>query len=238
MLRKYFQKRFELSWIDIAVAAFVLLVWLVLSGQVEKFIIGNDSLQMEVVLNKLEKNKVEEIISPSSAIPMKVSDMNLRGTAEQIREQRYSETNTLGFVLGGHGGQQYRGKVIKGYVNILTSSGTLEYILVMNKDFSLAGFFTVNDLRKFKPQGTKTGYDFFAEWVNSSDLENISRQKGFVGIGDCLTKKSALIETYERMVEKDFDALPVIDNNNNFIGVTTLKSVQTTIIDAFFSAME
>lgn len=166
-------------------------------------------------------------------------EMARKTGVDEIPRLIKKKTEALEFQLG-HGG--YWGPAIQKYFETLSGTGFLRYVLIYHdRERKLFGAYNAQLLLVSLQNQGEMGYRLFAEYLNKGDQaseEALKALSGFVSVADAVTRRSNKRMALETMERLNSDFLPVVDEQQRFLGVVDRSRVTASLIIAVTSAME
>lgn len=231
LLRLKTGNKFEIKNSDIILALIPVVLWLLLTGKIQKFQFGG--LGIETAFVKASQSAIEpQVISlVSSKLPVEPVPRRTKGAVAEIPTLVEEKTEALIFRLG-HGG--YVGSAIEEYFDELLKFPFLKYVIIEDEDQKLVGIINAHMLASvLLAQDSRYRYYTsrdFAHWINASLVQRLASLPGFVSaenaINEDVNKQSAL----ERMESLNVETLPVIDEEGRFVGIVDRSRLTTSLI--------
>jgi hypothetical protein len=220
--------RFEVRPADIVVAIVPILVFLLVTGKLQKFEISESGIKLETAFVKAQASAIASQVTPLAGLPAEPIRLDPKGGVAEIPHLIEHKSEGLLFRLG-HGG--YWGPAIEEYFNLLTRQPFLKYLIIENPD---ATFFGMADARELtglfqteKPQYTARD---FAQWLNDNNREALTRLPGFIGLAHAVTKDTDKGQALRQMEALNVDNLPVVDNGKGFAGIVNRSRLTASLL--------
>src|SRR6266446_3661894 len=157
--------KYEVKATDIVVAILPVVIFLLVTGKIQKFEMGE--LKIETAFVKASSSAIAAQVTPLTGLPSEPIQIDPKLGIDEIPRLIEKKTQGLLFRLG-YGG--YYGPAIRDYVVLLTKQPFLKYVIIENPDKS---FFALADARALADvlSGTNPSYtaDAIASWLNSAD---------------------------------------------------------------------
>jgi CBS domain-containing protein len=233
-LRARFGERYELKTVDLAVLFLPLVIGLLVLGRLK----GLDMFGVKADFAELFADAAEtqvkgpEVASNATSVDevVELMQMAAKGGVQEIPRLIQNRTEALTFRLGQGG---YYGPAIQQYFDALYASSYLKYIVVLDEDGSLFGIYDALDLAvAFRTEGERA-YGNFANWLNRPDdyaRESLARLPGFVGADKAVSRELSKVDTMRRMDELRVDSLPVVDDDDAFVGTVERSRLTASLI--------
>lgn len=223
-LRSRFPK-LEIKTSDLTVAVVIIALWLLLTGKITKFQLGD--LNFETIFAQAAGAKVAEQVAKVEPLPVHALRTVSKGRVEHLPEALQQKSEAISFQLGYDG---YAGSAIREYLT-LTQEPYLRYLI-----FNDAGqkFVALADARAtqvlFVQEASAFSEANLAQWISANDLAALSRLPGFVkaedAVLDTMDKKAVL----EKMEKSGCDQLPVVNQAGGFVGVVERARLTASLI--------
>jgi hypothetical protein len=217
----------EIKATDIIVAILPIIIFLLVSGKIQKFEFGE--LKIEAAFVEASKSDITEQVNKiESLLPSESVRTETKGGVGQIPRLIKKETEAIRFQMG-YG--RYWGPAIEQYFVRLTRYPFLKYIIIEEKD---GRFFCMADAREMTSLlvSDDPPYTFkdFADWINRSEYEPLKQLPGYIASKDSVSKKTDKSETLQRMEALNTDNLPVLNDKNQFAGIVNRARVTASLI--------
>ena len=224
--------KFEVKPTDIVLAIIPIALYLLITGQIKSLKFGG--MELETVFVKAAEQSIASQVTPiknlKSAMPIREIDSGRKARIEEIPILVKKEVEGLQFRLG-HG--RYAGFAIMRYLAELTNKDPLfRYIIINNQDGTFWGMSNGPALYKLLSGITPPfSADDVATWLNTSDKQSLQRLPGFLSAKDAVNEKTTeKSQALEKMEKLNVDSLPVVDNENKFIGVVDRSRLTASLI--------
>ncbi len=219
-------RRFEIKATDIVVAVLPVLIFLLVTGKIQKFEVGE--LKIETAFVNASASAIASQVSAVSELPAEPVETAAKGGLREIPRLIAEKSEGLRFRLG-HGG--YWGPAIEEYLVKLTRYPFLRYVIIDNSDGT---FFGIADAREITALLTSRGAPHdsgdFARWLNASDIRALRQISGLLRVEDALTEVADKREALQQMERLDADILPVVDAERRFVGVVDRSRLTASLI--------
>jgi len=188
--------RFEVKNADIVVAILPIVVFLLVTGKLQKFEISESGIKIETAFVEAQASAIASQVTPLTGLPSEPIRLDPKRSVEEIPKLIANKTEGLLFRLG-HGG--YWGPAIGEYFAMLTRQPFLKYLIIEDEDGS---FFAMADAREltglFQTEHPPYTAKDFARWLNESDKKALSRLPSFIGVRDAVTKETGKDEVLRK----------------------------------------
>lgn len=220
--------KFEVRPSDVVVAVVPVIVFLLVTGRLQKFEIGEGGVKIETAFVKASESAITSQITPLTGLPAEPLRLDPKRGVEEIPRLIEMKTEGLLFRLGQGG---YWGPAIEEYFTLLAEQPFLRYLIIEDAD---GAFFAVASAREltaiFKNPRAPFGAKDFAEWLNTSDKKSLQRLPGFIAADGALTQAADKKQALQLMEDLNADTLPVIDDNKRFAGVVNRSRVTASLL--------
>lgn len=218
--------KFEIKSTDIVVAVLPIVIFLLVTGKIQKFEVGE--LKIETAFIKASTSSISSQVTPLTGLPFEPVRSDSKSAVEQIPRLIEKKTECLSFRLG-HGG--YFGPAIREYLTLLARHPFLKYVLLENQDGS---FFAIADARALTDllTGIEPSFtaDEFARWLNRSDTTSLKKLPRFISAESAVTERTDKTQALQLMESLNADTLPVIDKNGRFVGIVNRSRLTASLI--------
>ena len=220
--------RFEVKPADIVVAVVPVMVFLLVTGRLQKFEIGEGGVKIETAFVKASTSAIASQITPLAGLPAEPIAIDEKRAVEEIPRLVEHKTEGLLFRLG-HGG--YYGQAIQEYLIQLTREPFLNYLIFENPDGTFFGMADARGLTAlFETQRPPFTAKDFAEWLNRGNREALSRLPGFIGSQDALNKQTDKRRALQKMEALNMDTLPVVQEKSRFAGIVNRSRLTASLL--------
>ncbi len=220
--------RFEVKPADIIVAVLPVIVFLLVTGKLQKFEIGEGGVKIEMAFVNATTSEISGQVTDLKGIPTDPMKIGQKGGVREIPLFIERKTEGLLFRIG-HGG--YYGDVIQQYLVRLTKEPFLNYLIIENPDGS---FFGMADARKLAALFQKESPTFSANdlgnWLNYERREKLTRLPGFIPARNALGKKTDKGQALQKMEALNMDLLPVVDEKKRFAGIVDRSRLTASLL--------
>jgi hypothetical protein len=221
LLRAKTGNKLDIKSSDIVLALVPIGLWLFLSGKVQEFAFGD--FKIVAAIKEASKSPVGAQVT---ALPVVSLQIDAKSGVDQISNLIAKKSEALSFRLG-HGG--YYGPAISEYMNRLTQYPFLRYVIISDAD---GNFFCLADARQLAAW-LRESYNFdddFARWLNSGDKSQLSQLPGFIAADQAMMKASNRRRALQLMDSLDVQTLPVIDEQQQFVGVIDRSKLTASML--------
>lgn len=220
--------RFEVRPADIVVAVLPIVVFLLVTGKLQKFEIGESGVKIETAFVKASASAIVSQVTPLIGLPAEPIRLDMKRGVEEIPQLIAGKTEGLLFRLG-HG--VYWGPAIEEYFRLLSRQPFFKYLIIENSNRT---FFAMADARDLTglflvDRPPYTARDF-AEWLNTANKEALARLPGFITSQHAVTKEADKGQTLRKMEALNVDTLPVVDNKGYFAGIVNRSRLTASLL--------
>lgn len=221
--------RFEVKPSDIVVSVLPVLVFLLVTGRLQKFEIGESGLKIETAFVAASSSAIAPQVTPLTGLPTQQIEVDPKGGVGDIPRLLELKTEALSFRLGRGG--YYVGPAIEQYLVQLSKGPYLKFVIIENADGSFFGSADARDLAALfqAPRSDYSAGDV-AQWLNTDDTKALARLPGFVGAQTALTSRADKAEALTRMETANVDTLPVVDERNRYIGIVNRSRLTASLL--------
>ena len=233
---------FEVQTIDLILLVIPLLVVALVTGKLKDldvFGFKADLSEVFATAGKTEiKDQVSESTPPSRQDPVDVDILERaqKGGLQELPQLIGRQLEVLEFELG-HG--EYGESAIEGYFEAL--SGSLRVVVVNYQGGKLFAVYNAPDLIGSLRFTHGSGYRQLAQLLNDGSEEaraELAKLPGFVGADNALKKSTSKREALARMESLDTDILPVLNEDERFIGTVGRSKLTASLILAVTKQLE
>jgi hypothetical protein len=221
--------RFEVKPADIVVAVVPVVVFLLVTGKLQKFEIGEGGVKIETAFVKASASTIESQVTPLSGLTVEALRLNPKMAVSELPRLVESETEGLTFRIG-HGG--YWGPAIAEYFVTLSRQPFLKYVIIENPDGTFFGLANARPLAEFfelRFQAPITA-DQFAKWLNSSDTKALTQLPDFIGAGDAVSQETDKYQALLKMETLNVDRLPAVNEKKHFVGMVDRSRLTASLL--------
>jgi CBS domain-containing protein len=161
---------------------------------------------------------------------VQVVDLASKGGIGKLQQLIKRKVEALEFKLG-YGG--YYGQAIKTYFEALSGSSHLRTVVVDDQAGKLFGVYNASDLISSLRVTGDEGYRQLERPLNSGNESarvELSKFPGFVGATDAVTPTTSKRDALARMESLNTDDLPVVDEQQRFIGTVGRSKLTAALI--------
>lgn len=220
--------RFEVKPSDIIVAVLPVIVFLLVTGKLQKFEIGEGGVKIETAFVQASKASIDQQVTPLTGLPSEPIQLDPKTAVSEIPRLIERETEGLLFRLG-HGG--YWGPAIEEYFTVLTRHPFFKFLIIEHPDgrfFGLADARALNEL--LSNPDAPYGADQLARWLNQSDTKALSSLPGFIGKDQAVRKGTDKFEALLKMEELNVDWLPAVNDQQRFAGIVERSRLMASLL--------
>lgn len=223
--------RFEVKPADIIVAVVPVILFLLVTGKLQKFEIGESGIKMEAAFVKASTSAIAGQITSLKGLPSEPIQVDPKMGVGEISRLIKRKTEGLLFRIG-HGG--YYGPAIKEYLVRLAHEPFLKYIIIENPDGTFFGMANARELASIfeSHEGQAPLYNAqdFADWLNRTNKEALSQLPGFLSSQSALSKEADKGQALQKMEELNIETLPVLDQGKRFIGIVDRSRLTASLL--------
>jgi CBS domain-containing protein len=169
---------------------------------------------------------------------VQIVEMATKGGIQELRQLVERKIQALEFKLGQGG---YYGPAIKTYFEALSGSFSLRVVVVDKPDGKLFGIYDAADLIGYLRVAGEQGYRQFQQLLNSgseSAKAELAKLPGFVGADHAVTAVTSKREALARMEQLNTDRLPVVNDQQRFVGTVERTKLTASLILAITDKLE
>ena len=220
--------KLEIRVTDIVVAILPVLIFLLVSGKIQKLEFGEGGVKIETAFVKASTSQINSQVTSIAGLPMETTRTNVKESISAIPQLVEKKTEGLTFRLG-YGG--YNGPAIQEYLARLTAQPYLKYIIVENNDGT---FFGMADARQLyamlsNPYG-QVKADELARWLANSNRASFSKLPGFIAAEHAAKPSGDKSQTLQLMEQLNVDILPVVNEQKMYLGIVNRARLVTSLI--------
>lgn len=221
--------RFEVKPSDIVVAVVPIVVFLLVTGKLQKFEIGEGGVKIETAFVKASTSVIASQVTPLTGLPSEPIEIDEKRGIAEIPRLIERKTEGLLFRLGRSG--YYYGPAINEYLTRLAKEPFLKYVIMENPDGTFFGSANARELAALfqSPRPPYTARDF-ADWLNRGDRLALARLPGYVSAQQALTKGTDKGQALQRMETANLDTLPVLDDKRRFAGMVDRSRLTASLL--------
>ncbi len=220
--------RFEVKPSDIVVAIIPVVVFLLVTGKLQKFEIGEGGVKIETAFVQASTASIDPQVTPLTGLPSEPIQLDPKTAVSKIPSLIERRTEGLLFRLG-HGG--YWGPAIEEYFSALGRQTFFKYLIIEHPD---GRFFGLADARALyemlSNRSGPFGADQLARWLNQSDTKALARLPGFIGQDQAVRKGTDKFEALLKMEELNVDWLPAINEEQRFAGIVERSRLMASLL--------
>lgn len=228
MLLRAKNSRIEVKPADVVVAVLPVLVFLLVTGKLQKFEISESGIKIETAFVNAQSSAIASQVTPLTGLPSEPIRLDPKRGVDEIPQLIARKTEGLLFRLG-HGG--YWGPAIDEYFKMLAKQPFLKYLIIEEPDGS---FFAIADARALTElfQVGRPPYraEDFAKWLNQGNRDALVRLPGFIASQNAVTKETDKGQALRKMESLNVDTLPVVDNTKRFVGIVNRSRLTASLL--------
>lgn len=218
----------EIRATDIVVATLPVLIYLLVTGNIQKLEFGEGGVKIETAFVKASNKQINSQVAPLVGLPLEPTAMDPKRGIEEIPQLLERKTEGLVFRLGYNG---YYGPAIQEYLARLTAQPYLKYIVIQNSDGT---FFGMADARQLSamlsnPYGPVKA-DELARWLINSNRASFSKLPGFVAMEHAAKTTADKSEVLQSMEQLNVDVLPAVNEQNIYVGIVNRARLIASLI--------
>ncbi|MEW6515932.1 MAG: CBS domain-containing protein [candidate division FCPU426 bacterium] len=224
-LRAKFPK-WEVKSTDLAAAMVIVALWLLLTGKITKFKMGD--LSFETIFAQAAGAEVAGQVTKVESLPVKSLRISTKGPIEKIPELMHNRSEAISFQLGAKG---YEGGAIREYL-ALSQGPYLKHLIfndLQGKFIALADARTLGKMFEY-PSARSITADQFADWIKNNDQASLSQLPGYLEAKDAVRDTQDKKTVLEEMEKQNRDVLPVVDREGQFKGVVSRARLAASLI--------
>lgn len=240
LLRVLSGGRHEIKTTDLVFLVIPLLVMALATGKLKGFDIFGVKADLSELWAAAAQTKIEGQVAPVAPATVQdavqVVEMATKGGIHELQRLIERKIDALEFKLG-HGG--YYGPAIKTYFEALSGSSSLRVVVVDKPDGKLFGMYDTADLIGYLR--VAGGYEQFQQLLNSGSeaaRAELAKLPGFVGADHAVKATTSKRDALARMEQLNTDSLPVVDEQERFVGTVERAKLTTSLILAITDKLE
>ena len=241
LLRVLSGGKYEIKTIDLVFLIIPLLVAALATGKLKGLDLFGVKADLSALWTEAAQTKIEGQVGPAPA-PVQdivhVMEMASKGGINELQQLIKRNIEALEFKLGAGG---YYGPAIRTYLEALSGSSHLRTVVVNNQDGKLFGIYNAADLIGYLRVTGEEGYAQFQQLLNSGSEEaqaGLAKLPGFVGADQAVTVRTSKRDALARMEKRNTDSLPVVDEQQHFIGTVERAKLTASLILAVSDKLE
>ncbi len=218
----------EIRATDIVVATLPVLIFLLVSGKIQKLEFGEGGVKIESAFVKASTTEINSQVTAITGLPMESTRNDLKGSIATIPQLLEKKTEGLSFRLGYSG---YSGPAILEYLVRLTAQPYLKYIIIENDDGT---FFGMADARQLyamlsNPYGLVKP-DELSRWLANSNRTSFNKLPGFIAAEHAVKPIADKSQTLQLMEQLNVDILPVVNEQKMYVGIVNRARLVASLI--------
>lgn len=220
--------KFEIRATDLVVAVLPVVIFLLLTGKIQKLEMGE--LKIEMAFVKASISAINAQVSQLTGLPSEPLQIDPKRGVEDIPRLIEKKTEGLLFRVG-YG--EYYGSAIQDYLNELIKYPYLKYIVLENRDgtfFGMADARALATLLSSARPPPPYSADNIANWLIRSDTSSLKRLPGFEGSDMAVSQTTDKKQTLQMMEKLNVENLPVIDKEKRFVGIVNRSRLTASLI--------
>ncbi|WP_305043113.1 CBS domain-containing protein [Geoalkalibacter sp.] len=220
--------RFEVKPADIVVAVVPVVLFLLVTGKLQKVEIGEGGVKIEAAFVKASEQLIDPQVTPLTGVPAEPVRLDPKEAVSKIPQLIERRTEGLLFRLG-HGG--YWGPAIEEYFAALTRQPFFKYLIIEHSD---GRFFGIVDARALgellRNPNAPYRADDLARWLNQTDTKVLTRLPGFVAAADAVSTGTDKFQALQRMEALGVERLPAVDEAQRFVGMVERSRLTASLL--------
>lgn len=234
LLRILSHGKYEIKTIDLVFLVIPLLVVALVTGKlkgVDLFGVKADFSDFWTAAAQTDIARQVASMQPATVQDVvQAVEMVSKGGTQELQRLLERNIEALEFKLG-HGG--YYGPAIKTYFDALYGSRSLRVIVVNKSDGKFFGMYQASDLIGYLRVVGEQGYEQFERLLNN-DTETARAELGklpsFVDANGAVTTTTSKRDALARMEKLNVDTLPVVDDQQRFVGTVQRAKLTAGLI--------
>jgi CBS domain-containing protein len=218
--------KFEVRPTDVVVAIFPVVIFLLVTGKIQKLQVGE--LNIETAFVKASTSEIKPQVTPLTGLPSVAIHTNPKLALAELPRLLESRTEGLTFRLGYSG---YDGSAIREYLDALAKQPFFRYVIIENPDST---FWSMADARAlaglFMSPNRPYTADDFARWLASSDTTALQKLPGFLSSKGAVTETTDKSQALQLMESLSVDTLPVVNADRRFVGIVNRSRLTASMI--------
>jgi CBS domain-containing protein len=242
LLRVLTGGKHEIKTTDLVFLIIPLLLVALATGKLKGVDIFGVKADLSELWSTAAQTKIAAQVAPAAPATVQdavqVVEMATKGGTQGLQRLVERKIQALEFKLG-HGG--YYGPAIKTYFEALSGSSSLRVIVVDKPDGKLLGMYDAADLIGFLRVAGEQGYRQFQDHLNSGSdaaIRELAKLPGFVGADQAVTATTSKRDALARMAQINTDLLPVVDDQQRFVGTVERNKLTASLILAVTDKLE
>jgi CBS domain-containing protein len=242
LLRVFSGGRHEIKTTDLVFLVIPLLVVALATGKLKGIDIFGVKADLSELWAAAVQTKIAGQVAPAAPATVQdavqVVELGTKGGIQELRRLIERKIQALEFKLG-HSG--YYGPAIKTYFEALSGSSSLRVIVVDKPDGKLFGMYDAADLIGYLRVAGEQGYEQFQKLLNSGSeaaRAELAKLPGFVGADHAVTAVTSKRDALARMEQLNVDILPVVDEQQRFVGTVERAKLTASLILAVTDKLE
>jgi hypothetical protein len=226
--------RLEVKPSDVVVAVVPVVVFLLVTGKLQKLEITSTGVDLETATTAIVKAATSEV--QVTQLPYARVSVGPKGGEAEIPEFVQRKTEGLVFMLGGP--VHYDGAAIQHYLLALTRAPFLKYLIFEEADGSFLGMSDARALAGWvsaQPPLFRT--DDLADWLNNREKSELSGLPGFIAVADAVNERTdnatalQLMETLQQKSGTSVDTLPVVNSETKkLVGIVNRSRLTASLL--------
>ena len=218
----------EIRATDIVVATLPVLIFLLVSGKIQRLEFGGSGVSIETAFVKASNSEINSQVTAVTGLPMEQTRIELKGAVSTIPQVLEKKTEGLLIRLG-YGG--YTGAAIQEYLGRLTAQPYLKYIIIENNDGT---FFGMADARQLYAMLSnpyaQVKADELARWLANSNQASFNKLPGFIAAEHAVKPSADKSQTLQLMEQLNLDILPVVNEQKMYLGIVNRARLLASLI--------
>ena len=242
LLRVISDGKYEIKTIDLVFLVVPLLLVALATGKLQKLDMFGVKADLSAIWTGAAGTNIENLVTqgPSTKVDdvVRVMEMGTKGGPQQLQQLIERKAEALEFRLG-HGG--YYAPAIQSYFEALSGSSNLRTVVINKENGELFGMYHASDLIGYMRITQEEGYYQFQELLNAGDeraQKELAKLPGFVPVEQAVTPTTSKRDALARMERINSDSLPVVDEQEKFLGTVNRSKLTAGLILAVTDKLE
>jgi hypothetical protein len=218
--------QWEVRPADIAVSILPVVIFLLVTGKIQKFEVGD--LRIETAFVNASTSAITPQVTPLIGLPSEPIQIDAKRGVEDIPRLIAKKTQGLLFRLGDG---SYYGPAIRQYLVLLSKQPFLRYLILEHPNRTFFGMADARALAELlASEHPPYTADEVARWLAASDTAALKRLPGFIASDSAVTETTDKAQALQDMESLNIDTLPVINQGKHFVGIVNRSRVTASLI--------
>ena len=233
--------RFTVETREIVAAVVVVGLFLFVSGEIKEIAFGDVRLVREIkkAADKLVKENVADQqvdTLTKETVMYDETESQAKGPVTRIPKLIETKAEALSFQLRS---QYYVAAAVAKYIEELTKAPFLKYLVFNDRQGEFIGMADAREIaRQFHSKDGRLTPENLTNYIKEGRIEKLRDLPGYIGAEEALSSKLSTREALSKMLEKNFEKLPVIDDTKHFVGIAYRTQLMGKILMALAPADE